>query len=270
MTEQAEPKKYTHGPEKAVLASHGARTAADCAAYLLPSLKPGMRLLDVGFGPGTITLDLAEAVAPGEVVGVENTEGPFATARENASARGDERTQFVLGDVMDLPFEDDSFDVTHAHQVLQHLTDPVRALQEMARVTKPGGYVAVRDADYQATHWFPELPELEGWRSTYRSIAKANGAEPDAARHLRAWARAAGLTNVTLTSSNWCYASPEACATWGESQANRVNGPLFRSQAEALGVTGDQVDEFVAAWRLWGTHPDAVYVIPNIELLARV
>ncbi|MDJ1370338.1 methyltransferase domain-containing protein [Gulosibacter molinativorax] len=262
--------QYSHGHESAVLASHAARTAANSAAYLLPFLEPGMRVLDVGFGPATITLDLAEAVAPGEVVGVENTDAPFETARQNAAARGDERTAFVRGDALNLPFADDTFDVTHAHQVLQHLTDPVRALREMARVTRRGGQLAVRDADYLATHWFPELPELEHWRQTYRQIARSNRAEPDAGRHLRAWARAAGLHNVTISSSNWCYATTEACRGWGESQANRVGGPTFRAQAKAQGVGPDAVDAMVAAWRAWGAHPDATYVIPNVELLARV
>lgn len=264
------PRNYTHGHEASVLASHSVRTAANSAAYLLPSLKPGMALLDVGFGPGTITLDLAKRVAPGSVVGVENADAPFDTARRNAKAGGDDRTTFVRGDVMDLPFDEDMFDITHAHQVLQHLTDPVRALQEMARVTRPGGLIAARDADYQATHWYPELPELQHWRSTYRSIARQNGAEPDAGRHLRAWANEAGLTDVTITSSTWCYATRAECVQWGESQANRVNGPTFRSQAEATGVTNAEVDAMVNAWRAWGTDPGAVYIIPNLELLARV
>ena len=96
---------YLHGHHASVLASHGARSAADSAAYLLPHLREGMRVLDVGCGPGTITLDLADAVGPaGAVVGVENVEGPLAHARRNAAARGDLRTRFELADVMALPY----------------------------------------------------------------------------------------------------------------------------------------------------------------------
>ena len=73
--------RYTLGHEQATLASHGARTAANSAAYLLPVLQQGMSMLDVGCGPGTITLDLAEIVAPGAAVGVENVEEPLAAAR---------------------------------------------------------------------------------------------------------------------------------------------------------------------------------------------
>ena len=262
--------RYTHGHEKAVLASHGARTARDSAGYLLPFLEPGTRLLDVGFGPGTITLDLAEAVAPGEVIGVENTSAPIDVARANAEARGDARTRFELGDVMSLPFDDDSFDVVHAHQVLQHLTDPVGALTEMARVCRPGGYVAARDADYAAMSWHPDLPEIEQWRGLYRTIAKGNGAEPDAGRHLRSWAASAGLTDVTITSSNWCYATPEACQRWGESQSQRVAGEAFTTQAATHGATEDDLTAMARAWSAWGAHPDAMFLIPNVEILARV
>lgn len=261
--------RYTHGHERAVLASHGVRTAADCAAYFLGELEPGMRLLDVGFGPGTITLDLAEAVAPGEVIGIENTDAPFATARANAAARGDDRTRFERGDVMALPFADDSFDVVHAHQVLQHLTDPVGALQEMYRVCKPGGFVVVRDADYAAMSWYPEYPEIEEWRGLYRAIARGNGAEPDAGRYLRSWAAAAGLRNVQVTSSNWCYATEAACAQWGESQSQRVGGETFRMQATSLGSSDEAVSAMGAAWQRWGAHPDAFFLIPNTEILAR-
>lgn len=229
-----------------------------------------MRLLDVGFGPGTITLDLAEAVAPGEVIGIENADAPFATARGNAAQRGDERTRFEFGDVMSLPFEDDSFDVVHAHQVLQHLPDPIGALAEMARVCRPGGYVAVRDADYAAMSWYPEPPELDQWRTLYRTIAKGNRAEPDAGRHLRAWVRAAGLTDVTISSANWCYATAEDCRRWGQSQAQRVTGDTFTTQAARHGATAEAITAIAQAWREWGEHPDAVFVIPNIEALARI
>src|SRR6188472_2086916 len=65
------PDTYTHGHHESVLRSHEWRTAENSAAYLLPHLQPGMDLLDVGCGPGTITLDLARLVAPGHVVGVD-------------------------------------------------------------------------------------------------------------------------------------------------------------------------------------------------------
>lgn len=263
------PARYTHGHDPAVMASHGARTAANSAAYLLPHLRPGMDLLDVGSGPGTITLDLAAAVSPGRVVGVENSPVPIGVARANARSRGDTTTRFVAGDVMDLPFADGSFDVVHAHQVLQHLTDPVGALREMARVCRPGGWVAARDADYSAMAWYPLAPGLDQWRTLYRSIARANGGQPDAGRRMRRWAREAGLREARITTSCWSYADPASCRWWGSSQADRVEGATFTRQALRQGATADDVAGLARAWRQWAADPDAWFLLPHVEVLAR-
>lgn len=262
--------RYTHGHESSTLASHAARTAANSAAYLIPHLRPGMDVLDVGCGPGSVTLDLAQIVGPGQVVGIENTDAPLASARAAAAERGDRTTTFQHGDAYALPFADASFDVVHAHQVLQHLTDPVAALREMVRVARPGGWIAARDADYAAMSWFPELPALEAWRSTYRRIAHANGAEPDAGRRLRSWGRAADVPNVRITASIWCYADTETCTWWGNSQADRVAGERFAAQAAELGVDQDEVAAMVRGWRRWSGEPDASFFLPHGELLGRV
>ncbi|MCK5890342.1 methyltransferase domain-containing protein [Aeromicrobium sp.] len=266
----SERPRYTHGHERAALASHGARTAASSAAYLLPELRRGMDVLDLGCGPGTITLDLAEIVAPGVAVGVENVEAPLVAAREEAARRDDTRTRFEIGDATALPFDDDTFDVVHAHQVLQHLVDPVAALREMIRVCRPGEWVAARDADYAAMTWYPELPGLDEWRRVYRAAARANGAEPDAARRLRSWAQAAGLQGVRYTASVWNYADEETCRWWGDGQADRCLGASFTNQAAALGAGSDAVATIADAWRAWGAASDAWFAILHGEILAHV
>src|SRR6266849_2800773 len=117
---------YTHGHHESVLGSHRMRTAENSAAYLLPYLRSGMSLLDVGCGPGTITHDFARRLAPGEVIGVDREQAPLAEA--NALAAETSNLAFAVGDVYALDFVDASFDIVHAHQLLQHLTDPVAAL----------------------------------------------------------------------------------------------------------------------------------------------
>src|SRR6478736_783766 len=246
---------YLHGHHASVLASHGARTAADSAAYLLPHLHDGLRVLDVGCGPGTITLDLAAAVGPsGVVVGVENVDGPLERA-----------------DVMALPYAAGSFDVVHAHQVLQHLPDPVGALREMARVTRPGGVVAVRDVDYASMVWHPASEGMTRWLDTYRRLARLNHAEPDAGRHLLAWAHAAGLTRLTPTASLWTYATPEQCAWWGGVWARRVVDSTFATQAlERRLATPEDLESMREAWLTWSRHPDTWFAMTHAEIVAEV
>ena len=114
-------------------------------------------------GPGTITLDLAQRLEPGRVVGLDAAEGVLASARADAAAAGVDNVEFLVGDAYALPFADASFDIVHAHQVLQHLGDPVAGLREMGRVAGPGGLVAARDSDYGAMRWYPDEPLL--WTS---------------------------------------------------------------------------------------------------------
>src|SRR5581483_6819454 len=174
---------YTHGHHESVLRSHRWRTADNSAAHLLPHLRPGLSLLDVGCGPGTITVDLAARVAPGRVTAVELTAEALGLARTEVAARGIDTVDFAVADVHALDLPDDGFDVVHA--------DPVRALTEMRRVCRPGGVVAARDGDYAAFAWYPAVPALDEWLALYRQAARANGGEPDAGRRLLSWARAA-------------------------------------------------------------------------------
>src|SRR5206468_8507486 len=94
------------------------------------------------------------------------------------------------GDDYSLAFPGGTFDLVHAHQVLQHLTDPVAALREMRRVCRPGGVVAARDGDYGGFFWSPEEPGMTEWLALYRNVARAIGGGPGARRALLARARA--------------------------------------------------------------------------------
>src|SRR5262250_1908224 len=104
--------KYTHGHAPATLQQHAQRTADEAAAFLLPHLRPGMRLLDVGCGPGSITRGLAQRLAPGEVVGLDLSRETLAAARADAAARGLTNLTYAEGSVYELPFPDASFDAT--------------------------------------------------------------------------------------------------------------------------------------------------------------
>jgi ubiquinone/menaquinone biosynthesis C-methylase UbiE len=261
---------YTHGHAESVLQSHRWRTADNSAGYLLPLLRPGLDLLDVGCGPGTITVDLAARVAPGRVVGIDVSADPLAEARMVADRAGVEVT-FEVGDVYALGVDDDSFDVVHAHQVLQHLTDPVAALREMARVCRPGGVIAVRDVDYGAFVTFPADDGLDRWLDLYHRVARRNGAEPDAGRRLLSWAHAAGLRDTVASASTYCYASPQEREWWGNSWAGRATSSSFAEQAVAYGLAStDDLEEIAAAWLRWRDADDAWLGMLHGELLIRV
>jgi ubiquinone/menaquinone biosynthesis C-methylase UbiE len=263
------PETYTHGHHDSVLRSHRWRTAENSAGYLLPHLVPGMRLLDVGCGPGTITADLAARLGPGLVVGLDADPGVLDQAAAEAERAGVE-VRFTTGDVYQLDLEDGSFDVVHAHQVLQHLSDPAAALAEMRRVCRPGGLVAARDADYATMTWAPAEPALDRWLALYHELARANGGEPDAGRHLLAWARRAGFAEVIPSASAWCFATPEDRGWWAGTWAVRVTESAFARQAVDRGLaTAEELAGIADGWRRWAERPDGWFAMLHGEVLCR-
>lgn len=264
---------YTHGHHESVLRSHRWRTAENSAGYLLPALRSGMRLLDVGCGPGTITVNLARLLEPGRVVGVDTSADVIEVARSAAGESGLGNLTFEIGDAYALPFADSSFDVVHAHQVLQHLTDPVAALRELRRVARPGGLVAVRDSDYAGKIWHPASPGLDDWLDLYHQVTTANHAEADAGRRLLSWALAAGFDAeaVAPSASVWCFATPQDRGWWSDLWSVRAVASDFATQALAYGLADrDRLEAISRAWKQWGAQPDGWLMIPHGELLARV
>jgi ubiquinone/menaquinone biosynthesis C-methylase UbiE len=266
----AQQDRYTHGYHESVLRSHTWRTAQNSAGFLLPHLEDGYALLDVGCGPGTITMDLAEIVAPGPVVGIDRSNEVIGRAREAAEARALSNLSFEVGDVYNLDFEDSSFDVVYAHQVLQHLSDPGRALKEMRRVLRDGGWLAIRDADYGEFTWSPPNGTLDRWMELYHQITRQNDAEADAGRYLTGWVEAAGYTSLEPSTSEWTYETVEEREWWADLWADRVLYSEFARQGLEYGLTtSEELSEISDAFRAWSDSAEGIFVVVHEEVLAR-
>jgi SAM-dependent methyltransferase len=260
------PDVYTHGHQEPVLRSHRWRNAENSAGYLLAHLRPGLDLLDLGCGPGTITLDLAARVAPGRVLGIDAS----AEVIEQARASGGGQVEFTVGDAYAVDAPAASFDVVHAHQVLQHLTDPPAAVTEAARLLRPGGVLAVRDSDYAGFFWAPASARLDRWLELYHQLTARNGVEADAGRHLPSWVRAGGFDDLTVTTSSWVFADPDSRAWWAGLWADRVRRSSYASQAIDYGLSDEaELAAIEDGWREWARTRDGVFVVPSVEVIAR-
>ncbi len=266
---------YTHGHHASVVAQHAKRTAEGCAAFVLQRgllRADATRLIDVGCGPGSITRGLGKYCR--EVVGVDSSEGVVEVARQTVA--GCDNVSVRTGSAYALPFRDGEFDGAFAHQVLQHLSDPVQALREMRRVVRPGGFVAVRDADYASMLTYPVLPGIERWRHVYRATCVANGAQPDAGRYLRPWMRAAGFADAQLAVS-FCavqYATPQECREWGLSWKDRALKSDFAMHAVQHGLsTWAELECVSQAWQQFADEAEttgASFYYVNGECVASV
>jgi ubiquinone/menaquinone biosynthesis C-methylase UbiE len=261
---------YTHGHDVSVVSQHRKRTASEAAGFLLPHLKPGMRLLDVGCGPGSITLGLADAVRPGEVVGLDLSSEVLEVARCLAADRGVTNVRFQQGDLYGLTAPDGAFDVAYAHQVLQHVPRPVDALRQMARLLRPGGLVAVRDSDYGTCTWSPPDARLERWLALYHAVATRNGGEADAGRYLHGWLHEAGFTAIALGGTTWTFPGYDTVESWAHSWADRVVRSNLGTKAVEYGIADrPELERIADGFREWARHPAAFFSIGHVEALGR-
>ena len=236
-----------------VLQTHSWRTVANSTPYLIPHLRPDMTILDIGCGPGSISVDLAQRVPNGHVTGTEYVPDPLDEARSLASRKGVTNIDFRVGDIHTLDFPDNSFDLVHVHQVLQHIADPIQALREMRRVAKPnGGIVAARESAIFT--WYPENQGIQTWQAVTERVARGKGGSPNPGSHIHVWAQEAGfpLERIQKSVGTWCFSTPEERKYWGGTMAGRCQSSGLRTMAlEGGWATAQDLESMVSGWNEW-------------------
>ncbi len=263
------PEKYTHGHHASVVAAHAVRRASEAAAFVLPQLKSPMRLLDFGCGPGTITVDLAEHLLPdGSVVGIDTSEDVIEQAREYASSKNLENLEFEANSAYETGYEPNSFDAAYAHQVLQHLSEPVRALKEVRRVLKPGGICAVREVDWGASALYPPDDRLARFLEVYYKVAARNGGDAYAGRRLKQWFTETGFTDLNVTTSTWTFSDEYGLKWWGEQWAERILRSDLAKRAVEYGIaTEAELADISQGWLDWANAEGAFFAFMQIEVV---
>jgi SAM-dependent methyltransferase len=245
------------------------RTAAQDAEFFVPHLRPGMQVLDVGCGPGSITLGLAELVAPGRVVGIDMQPSQVEQARALASACGAANVHFEVADLYRLPFADGVFDAVFAHGVLMHLREPVRALMELRRVLRAGGVVGLRDPDLGAVLHAPITPLLEQWLDLRVRVRQHNGGDPFIGRHHRHLLLQAGFVAAEASASVACAGSAEQVARHGAFlQAQWVG--LTRTAIAQRWIDDATARAIAAELDAWMNRPDAFAASLWCQTIGRV
>lgn len=160
-------------------------------------LRSGMRVLDVGCGPGVITRKIAERVgSTGAVVGVDLSAERLAAAAE--LNRDNPRVRFVQGNVYALDVGPEPFDFVWSQYLFEYLAEPQRALEQLRRVTRPGGRIVVSDIDGMGTLAFPLDPSLaERFALLNRAVA-ATGFDLHVGRKLFHYFHQAGLADIRV------------------------------------------------------------------------
>ena len=207
-------------------------------------LRQGCSFLDVGCGTGNFTRDAASMVVPGgHVTGCDLSEAMLGVANTRAAEAGLE-IDYHLGDATALPFADASFDAARSERLLQYLDEPTKAVAEMARVTKPGGWIAATEVDWDGISIDTAGLDRSIWRRTILAISDGAG-NGWQGRQLRRLFLDAGLEDVRcegviviITDAN----------TMLEDLAGRISTERAR---DAGAINADEYEQLMAlAWEL--------------------
>lgn len=234
------------------------RTAATHAAYLLPHLNPGMTALDVGCGPGTISIGLAKAVEPGEFHGLDMEPSQIELAREAAFASKLTNAHFQVGDALRLPFPDDHFDALHCHAVLMHIPDTRAALTEFVRVLKPGGVLGAREYILDSLVIEPDVGNISGIAKMYSSWLSSNGGHPQMGQELRRQFSEVGLEDIQASGAYESFGNPADVTACAGFLRDYFCGPAIGDRAVANGIVSqDDINTWRTAALEWGELPGA-------------
>jgi len=250
-----------------------ARRGGKVGAFLAPYLRAGMRLIDCGCGPGSITVDLAQAVAPGAAIGIDVREEALTHGRKLAQERGIANVAFEAASIYQLPYGDASFDAAFACAVLQHLAVPLAALKEMRRVLKPGGVVGIVDGSSTITFRYPTGPLLSKWDKLRGLEREYNTGRPSNALELRALLREAGFARTEASGLLATEAGPpagslEATRTVAQNHLIRLHGKLGELAIAQGWTTRQELGQMAEALVAWGEDPDAFYARPGFTAIA--
>jgi len=260
---------YVHGYSEEHRRFLSTRTASREAAFFLPFLKPGMRLLDCGCGQGALTTSLAEALGPGKVTGIDREISQVDAARAWAAERKATNIQFKIGDIYEIPFPDASFDAVFAFTVLEHLKDPQRAMREMRRVLKVGGVAGVCDPDYEGMFFEPATPRMKELIRLLLQFSEEH-ASPYYARHQRQYLLEAGFSHTEGFAIG---------VGGGNLEITRFNYQIvlkptiesIRPWIIAKGLSDDEaLDAMLAEAQAWSERPDAFFALMQCAAVAWV
>ncbi|RYV02305.1 hypothetical protein SOPP22_09590 [Shewanella sp. OPT22] len=175
---------YTFGYSPAAINLLEHRSVKNEADIFLNHLTPSMTLLDVGCGPGNLTLEFAERLHQGKVSGVDISETQIKRANEKAKMGNINNCDFQVASIFSLPFEDNSFDAVWCANVLLNFKEQTQIRNEFKRVLKPNGVLGLLEQHSEANLYYPRNSAYELFYQSLNRALEFNGGDPNVGKRL--------------------------------------------------------------------------------------
>jgi SAM-dependent methyltransferase len=261
MSVKPDPKEGEYQPASREMSRRSAETHAE---FMIAQLKPGMRLLDVGCGTGSITVGFAGYVNPGDVVGIDTGEAEIKAAVENAENLALSNVKFQVGGLTNLPFVENEFDAVFAGSAIEFIPDAAAAIDQIARVLRPGGVVGLSGGTPSRHIAIPDEPFIKRYRAIHRAVRVSRGEHPEMGIEQIALLRNAGFVELDITGT---FETRPANAD----HADVFAGDQFVKEAEGIGAsTRDEIEKLASEIRAYAEIPNALGLVPSIRVVAKL
>ena len=260
--------QYSGGYSAQIIDQFKQRTFDKQGAFLQPYLHADLTVLDCGCGPGSMTLDIAELVKPGQVFGIDSSPIQIEQALLSQKERAINNASFTYGSAYSLPYADEQFDVVFAHAVLYHLQKPEQALAEFFRVLKPRGLVALRDACHSGDMMMPQNINLTAVWNTIEKVFSYQGGNIYFGSQHKQLLLNQGFQNIKVSCSYDTFASDvekESIRSYWCQFLNTDHRQLILDQQW---LTSIEIDQQCKTLNEWCTNPASFFARARCEAIA--
>ncbi|KZN63288.1 hypothetical protein N473_17825 [Pseudoalteromonas luteoviolacea CPMOR-1] len=263
-------KVYPFGYNSAAVGIMQSRSAQDNASLFLDYVQNGDRILDVGCGPGSITIDFAERFARSEVHGIDIEQGQIEIAANDAAQKGIKNCHFKTASIFDLPYEDNYFDAVYGHTILMQFSNVHDALTEIKRVLKPGGIIAFREVDLGQNFYHSSQSAIKSLMDIFAKSIKHNQGNPNIGRYLPKLIGEAGYQLEECAASYSQPTKPMGKMMFYKSMLSLWNKANFTTQATDLKwITIEERDKIAQKLKEESRRPEVLAAINYVEIIGR-
>jgi len=262
---------YTLGYNQEFVNKISQRSIIREGAFVLPYLRNDMHILDVGCGPGALTLGLGQIASVGSVVGLDIDADQVQQASDWNAQIGLSNTRFIKGDVSNLPLPAESFDLVFAHTLMGHLQSPQTALDEMVRVCKPEGFIAIREG--LGTHEFFPNFAIQGKVKTFdellNKVRLGYGQNPDTGIQLKQYLKRRGLKIKMVNTTAVMYSTKDEIQMLVQWYTSILSGRLGALAVQLGLITQQEQGRLIDSLPAISNDPAACSVVTWIEYVAQ-
>jgi len=235
--------------------------------FILPYLKPEIEVLECGCGPGVVTFEIAKKVINGNVIGIDIDKNLINTNNREVIKSSFKNLKFEVANILELPYPNNVFDIVYMQALLVHIKSPTIAINEVYRVLKKDGLIAVREPIMNKSIFSPEKPILQESFELIQKAIKSYGGDASIGDKLFTLLNKGGFKNILISAS---WEQPDSLDQWSEfyeGWSNVFSGRIGDIIIKKKWCEKKYINKIIKSWKKLGNEQKGFAASPWGEAL---